>query len=72
MDLPNDPVMLLSVINMELRDRYKSLDELCDDRQLDKAALCAKLVPRLTALPDPNRQIWKTISANLTDSSARR
>ncbi len=44
MDLPNDPVMLLSVINMELRDRYKSLDELCDDRQLDKAALCAKLV----------------------------
>ncbi len=43
MDLPNDPVMLLSVINMELRDRYKSLDELCDDRQLDKASLCARL-----------------------------
>lgn len=43
MDLPNDPVMLLSVINMKLRDSYKSLDELCDDLQLDRAALCDKL-----------------------------
>lgn len=43
MDLPNDPVMLLSVINMKLRDSYKSLDELCDDLLLDKAALCGKL-----------------------------
>ncbi len=43
MDLPNNPVMLLSTINMKLRDTYKSLDELCDDLQLDKAALCEKL-----------------------------
>lgn len=43
MDLPNDPVMLLGVINMKLRDCYKSLDELCDDLHLDKAELCGKL-----------------------------
>ncbi len=29
--LPKEPNMLLSMINMKLRDRYGSLDELCDD-----------------------------------------
>ncbi len=29
--LPSDPIMLLSVINMKLRDRYDSLDALCED-----------------------------------------
>ena len=28
--LPRDPYMLLSVINMKLRDFYASLDALCD------------------------------------------
>ena len=30
-DLPRDPYMLLSVVNMKLRDFYPSLDALCDD-----------------------------------------
>lgn len=29
--LPQDPMMLLSVINMKLRDQYESLEALCDD-----------------------------------------
>ena len=29
--LPSDPVMLLSVVNMKLRDIYPGLDALCDD-----------------------------------------
>ncbi len=33
--LPKDPVILLSTINMKLRDRYQSLDELCDDLDED-------------------------------------
>jgi len=43
MPLPNDPVMLLSFVNLKLRDFYPSLDALCDDLDADKAALCAKL-----------------------------
>lgn len=43
MELPNDPMMLLSVINMKLRDEYSNLDALCDDLDLDKAALLNKL-----------------------------
>ena len=41
--IPNDPMILLSFINTKLRDYYKSLDLLCDDLQLDKAELEAKL-----------------------------
>ena len=43
MSLPNDPIMLLSVVNLNLRDFYKDLDALCDDMDADKADLCAKL-----------------------------
>lgn len=39
MSLPNDPIMLLSVINTMLRDRYNSLDALCEGEDLAKNAL---------------------------------
>ena len=35
--LPLDPQMLLSVINMKLRDFYSSLDALCEDLDEDEA-----------------------------------
>lgn len=34
--LPNNPTILLSIINMKLRDFYSSLDKLCDDLDVDK------------------------------------
>lgn len=43
MQLPNDPVMLMSVINLKLRDFYSSLDALCDDMNVDKTELVEKL-----------------------------
>ncbi len=43
MELPDDPMMLLSVINMKLRDEYVSLDALCDDLNLDKDDLVKRL-----------------------------
>lgn len=43
MNIPNDPIILLSFINMKLRDQYKSLDELCYDLELSKSDLCEKL-----------------------------
>ena len=43
MALPTDPIMLLSVVNLKLRDFYPSLDALCDDLDADQAALCASL-----------------------------
>ena len=41
--LPKDPVMLLSVINMKLRDQYASLDALCEDMDVSGEAICACL-----------------------------
>ncbi len=43
MNLPKDPYMLLSVVNMKLRDEYPSLDELCASLDVDKAELIAIL-----------------------------
>ena len=43
MALPTDPIMLLSVVNLKLRDYFKNLDALCEDLDVDKTDLCAKL-----------------------------
>lgn len=34
--LPKDPMLLLSFVNMKLRDFYTSLDAMCDDLQVDQ------------------------------------
>ena len=41
--LPNDPVILLSAVNMKLRDFYSSLDQLCEDLNEDKQEIVKKL-----------------------------
>ena len=41
--LPKDPNMLLSVINMKLRDFYPSLDALCDDLDEDKEDILKRM-----------------------------
>ncbi|MCI5621689.1 MAG: DUF4250 domain-containing protein [Lachnospiraceae bacterium] len=43
MDLPKDPIMLLSFINTQLRDHYASLEALCDDNELDADEIQATL-----------------------------
>ena len=43
MNLPNDPMMLLSIINMKLRDFYPTLDSLCEDMNIDRAELEKRL-----------------------------
>ena len=42
-NLPKDPMMLMSFINMKLRDEYPSLDELCASLSVDRATLEATL-----------------------------
>ena len=41
--IPKDPVMLLSFMNLKLRDYGKNLEELCEDLDLDRAELEEKL-----------------------------
>ena len=41
--LPKDPIMLLSMINMNLRDRYASLDALCEDMDVSREEIVRTL-----------------------------
>lgn len=41
--IPKDSIMLLSFINLKLRDYYSSLDKLCDDLDIDRAEIEDKL-----------------------------
>lgn len=43
MQLPEDPMMLYSALNMKLRDYYNSLDELCNDLGIDRKEVEDKL-----------------------------
>ncbi len=38
-EFPKDPAILMSFLNMKLRDFYSNLDELCDDLAIDRRAL---------------------------------
>jgi hypothetical protein len=42
-EYPKDPAMLMSWTNVKLRDYYGSLDELCDDLEIDRNELESKL-----------------------------
>ena len=43
MNLPLDPVMLLSVVNMNLRDRYPSLSDFCKSNDVDEEDIKRRL-----------------------------
>lgn len=54
--IPSDPIILLSFINTRLRDQYNSLDDLCDDLNIDRTEIEDKL--RLAGFeynPDQNQ-----------------
>lgn len=43
MEMPKDPMMLFSTINMKLRDQYDSLDSLCQDMDIDRHDIESRL-----------------------------
>lgn len=54
--LPNDPIMLMSVVNTKLRDIYPSLERLCDDLDISEKELTDKLsAAGLTYDPEQNQ-----------------
>ena len=42
-DYPKDPMMLMSWVNMKLRDFYPSLEALCEDLEIDQNELAETL-----------------------------
>lgn len=41
--IPQDPVMLLSYINLKLRDEFSSLEQLCDVLDVSESEIVEKL-----------------------------
>lgn len=58
MDLPQDTMMLFSTINMKLRDQYDTLDALCEDMNVNKEELIAKLADAGFEYSEEHNKFW--------------
>jgi hypothetical protein len=56
--IPKDPIMLMSFINMKLRDFYPSLDALCEDMELEREELEAILGKAGFEYSKENNKFW--------------
>lgn len=58
MHLPEDPMMLFSVVNMKLRDEYPSLHELCRSMDVDEDKLVARLAAAGFEYSKEHNKFW--------------
>ncbi len=56
--IPQDPTILLSYVNMKLRDEYSSLAELCEDMDIDENELKEKLASAGFEYSAENNKFW--------------
>ena len=57
-EMPKDPFMLMSWLNMKLRDCYTDLDNLCEDLDLDRSELEARMKDAGFEYSEENRRFW--------------
>lgn len=57
-NIPSDPMMLLSFLNMKLRDFYSNLDELCNDLDLDKDEIIKKMAEAGFEYNESQNKFW--------------
>ncbi len=58
MELPNDPMMLYSAINMKLRDEFPSLDELCASLDIPRKEIEDKLRAAGFEYSEKHNKFW--------------
>jgi hypothetical protein len=57
-NIPQDPMMLMSFINMKLRDFYPSLDVLCEDLEISREELEERLGKAGFEYSEENKRFW--------------
>ena len=57
-NIPSDPMMLLSFLNMKLRDFYSNLDELCNALDLDKEEIVKKMADAGFEYNESQNKFW--------------
>jgi hypothetical protein len=55
---PKDPTMLMSVVNMKLRDFYPSLDALCEDMGIEREEIEETLRKAGFEYSEENNKFW--------------
>ncbi len=58
MELPNDPIILLGILNTKLRDYYSNLDALCDDMHINKSEILKKMKDAGFEYSPENNRFW--------------
>ena len=66
MELPKDPMVLFSVINMKLRDCYSSLDELCEDMDVSREDIVSQLKAAGFEYSAEHNKFWSVSYTHLT------
>jgi hypothetical protein len=56
--LPQDPIMLMSFINLKLRDFYPSLEALCEDLDINRQELVEKMLKAGFEYSETNKRFW--------------
>lgn len=57
-NIPQDTMMLMSFINMKLRDFYPSLDALCEDLEISREELEERLGKAGFEYSEENKRFW--------------
>lgn len=57
-NIPQDPIMLMSWLNLKLRDFYPDLDSLCDDLGLDRKEIEEKMKVAGFEYSEEHRKFW--------------
>lgn len=57
-NIPQDPIMLMSWLNLKLRDFYPDLDSLCDDLGLDRKEIEEKMKAAGFEYSEEHRKFW--------------
>ena len=56
--LPQDPIMVMSFINLKLRDFYPSLEALCEDMDINRQELIEKMLKAGFEYSETNKRFW--------------
>lgn len=56
--MPTDPFMLLSYVNMKLRDQYSSLEAFCEAEDVDQSKLISDLAAAGFEYSAENNKFW--------------
>ena len=57
-NIPSDPMMLLSFLNMKLRDFYSNLVELCNALDVDKEEIVKKMAEAGFEYNESQNKFW--------------